>query len=467
MRRKNIVLITVDSLRYDALGCDGAVGISTSNIDHLAERGVLLRQAVANGPRTQSSFPAIMCSLYPLAAGEREALPTEATTLAEALRDAGYRTAALNPSNPFLTRESGYDRGFGLFVDFWDVHPRRGPHAAAGRWRSLKRGVHDAMGRRDLGFLMLFQAAFQKVGGQYLTGEVIADQGFAWAREQDEPFFLWLHFMDVHYPYTPLPGRWRRRDRVRCMAGMAGLLAGRQRGALRALRSLYDSRVELVDRILGSLLQRMKHAGLDDRTVIVVTSDHGERFREHGGHAHGPDLYDELLRIPLIAAGPELPAGLERTEQVSLIGLAPTLLELAEVAVPDCFSGGSFLPLLQGRSGAGESHVFSEAMHSGGRQSRVGVPDRYRVMSCRTPDWKLIRDEQGPAEELYDLAADPGEKVNLIGERPNVADELRRELDRHAEEVARHASRFSGRRAAGVAAEDDEVRRRLAALGYL
>ncbi len=467
MSPKNLVLITVDSLRYDALGCDGAVGVSTPSLDGLARRGVLLRQAVANGPRTQSSFPSIMCSLYPLAAGEREALPAEATTLAEALRGAGYRTAALNPSNPFLTRESGYHRGFDLFVDFWDVHPRQGPHLAPGRWRSMKRRVHDAMGRRDLGFLMLFQAAFQREGGQYLTGEVIVDQGVAWAREQGGPFFLWLHLMDVHYPYTPLPGQWSWRDRVRCMAGMAGLLAGRPRGALQRLRSLYDSRVELVDRILGQLLERMEEAGLCQRTVVVVTSDHGERFCEHGGHAHGPDLYEELLRVPLIVSGPGIPAGLESPEQVSLIGMAPTLLELAGVPVPQSFAGKSFLPLLQGRSGCGEPYAFSEAMHSGGRESRVGVADRYRVMSCRTPGWKLIRDEQGPVEELYDLTADPGERTNLVGERLTMAGELRRELDRHQEEVVREASRFADRRERGIAADDDDVRQRLAALGYL
>lgn len=467
MTTPNLILITVDSLRYDALACHGAVGVSTPNIDRLAGQGVLLRQAVANGPRTQSSFPTIMCSLYPLAAGEREALPVEATTLAEAFRSAGYRTAALNPSNPFLTRETGYDRGFDLFLDFWDVHPRRGTNATSGRWKTLKRGLHDAMGRRDLGFLMLFQAAFQKQGGQYLTGEVIAEQGFAWACQQESPFFLWLHLMDVHYPYTPLPGRWRWPDRVRCMAGMAGLLAGRPRGALQRLRGLYDSRVELVDRILGSLLKRMVSAGLGERTVVVVTSDHGERFREHGGHAHGPELYEELLRVPMIIAGPGLPSGLDATEQVSLIGLAPTLLELTRIPVPESYAGTSFLALLHGQSGRGEPYVFSEAMHAGGRKSHVGVPDVYRIRSCRTSGWKLIRDEQGPDEELYDLHADPGEKVNLIRERADVAEELRRQLNRHSEEVARDASRFTSRREGGIAADDDDVRRRLAALGYL
>lgn len=251
------------------------------------------------------------------------------------------------------------------------------------------------------------------------------------------------------------------------MAGMAGLLAGRTRGAVKRLRALYDSRVELMDGILGGLIGGMESAGLGDRTIVVVTSDHGERFREHGGHAHGPDLYEELLRVPLVIAGPGLPTGFESEEQVSLIGLAPTLLELAGITAPESYTGTSFLPLLQGRSDCGEPYVFSEAMHSGGRESRVGLPDTYRVMSCRTPGWKLIQDEQGPAEELYDLAADPGETINLIGRHPDVAGALRRELDRHAEEVVRAASRFTGRREAGIVADDDDVRRRLAALGYL
>ena len=132
MTRKNALLITVDALRADAIGSVDSAGASTPNLDSFAQRATRFEQAIANGPRTQASFPSIMCSLYPLVVGERRRLPPNATTLAEALRQEGYATVGFNPSNPFLTRETGYDRGFELFIDFWDVHDRQGSNSKTG-----------------------------------------------------------------------------------------------------------------------------------------------------------------------------------------------------------------------------------------------------------------------------------------------------------------------------------------------
>ena len=155
MTVENLVLITVDALRHDALGCAGSSYASTPNLDKLASEGVLFEQAISNGPRTQASFPSIMASLYPSVAGERRGLPIEATTLAEAASTAGLATAGFNPSNPFLTRETGYDRGFELFIDFWDVHDRTGADTKTGILKTAKNKTYDAIGRRNLGFLML------------------------------------------------------------------------------------------------------------------------------------------------------------------------------------------------------------------------------------------------------------------------------------------------------------------------
>jgi len=467
LRRPNIILITVDSLRADALGCVGASSAQTPHLDELSRSGLVFSEAIANGPRTQASFPSILCSLYPLVAGEREGLPASATTLGEALQRAGYRTAAFNPSNPFLTRETGYDRGFDLFVDFWDVHPRHGTGGRPSRLRSLRRRMHDALGRRDLGALMLYQAALQAEGGQYLSGEVIAEQGLAWVREQDRPFFLWLHFMDVHFPYTPLPGQRSWRDRARYLAALGVMVAGHRRRARRELRWLYDRRVEAMDAIAGRFFHGLHREGLGQGTVVVLTADHGERFWEHRGWAHGPDVYDELLRVPLILRGPGIPAGGEVAEQVALIGLAPTILELAELPVPESFQGQSLLPAMVGDREIAEAPVFAEATHSGGRSSRVGIQDRFRIMACRTPSWKLIADEEGPREELYDLVHDPGERQDLIAERRDVADGLRRLLREHEELVRRVAATYEGDRGERIADGDEDVRRRLAALGYL
>jgi len=467
MNRKNLVLITVDALRHDALGCTGSAVAVTPHLDALAGRGVRFDQAISNGPRTQASFPSIMCSLYPLVAGERKGLPASAATLAEATRLAGYATAGFNPSNPFLTRETGYDRGFELFIDFWDVHDRKGSRAKKKPWAAAKKSIHDAMGRRDLGFLMLFQALVLAEGGQYLTGKLITEQALAWLTDQRAPFFLWLHYMDVHYPYQPLPGERTWRDRLSYLWGMAGMLGGRREPAARALRRLYDRRVELVDGFIGDFIEGLGRLDFESDTIVVVTSDHGEQLGEHGRYAHGPDVHEELLRVPLILQDPTLEGSGVVREQVELLGLAPTLLDLLHIPVPETFLGSSFLPLSRGDFAHGAAHVFSEAMHGGARLSRTGVPDTHRIVSCRGGDWKYIRDDEGPTEELYDLEHDPGERINLVVEQPQKAAELRGLVEDHDSLVARESARYEQNGEPPMTTDDEEMRRRLAALGYL
>jgi arylsulfatase A-like enzyme len=465
--RQNLLLVTVDALRRDALGCMGSTGASTPHLDALADSGVLFDQAIANGPRTQTSFPSIMCSLYPLVAGERRGLPASATTLAEAVNGAGYATAGFNPSNPFLTRETGYDRGFELFIDFWDVHDRRGSGARKGVWTAFKNAFHDALGRRSLGALMLFQAAVLPEGGQYLTGGQITEQGLQWVAAQDHPFFLWLHYMDVHYPYQPLPGERTWRDRLSCLGCLAGMTVGRPAPAVAALRRLYDRRVELVDRHIGNLLDGLDALDLSRETAVIVTSDHGEQLGERGRFAHGPDLHDELLRVPLIIRNPGLGRRGKVSDQVELLDLAPTILDLLGIAAPETFMGSSFLPLMRGERIARRACAFSESMHGGGRQSRTGVADVFRVMSCRAGGFKYIRDDEGPYEELYDLLGDPGETENLVRADPRKASEMRSLVEAHDHLVAGEAARYGGDRERPLVDGDEEIRRRLAALGYL
>lgn len=464
---RNLVLITVDALRYDALGCTRSQGASTPHLDTLAGRGVLFDQAISNGPRTQASFPSIMCSLYPLVVGERRGLPASAVTLAEAMGREGYATAGFNPSNPFLTRETGYDRGFDLFIDFWDVHDRGGSGARPGVWGRAKKSIHNAVGRRNLGFLMLFQALVLAEGGQYLTGETITEQALAWLAKQDRPFFVWLHYMDVHFPYQPLPGKRRWRDRLSYLSGMAGMSCGRPGHGAQTLRRLYDGRVELVDRLIGEFLEGLTRLGVEGDTVIAVTSDHGEQLGERGRYAHGPDLHDELLRVPLILRDPASKRSRVVGEQVELLGLAPTLLELLQIPAPETFLGSSFLPLVSGDEIHGADHVFSESMHGGARLSRTEVPDTHRIVSCRGRGWKYLRDDEGPTEELYNLENDPGERTNLVADQPQKATELRRLVEDHELLVAREGARYENDGERPMATDDEEIRRRLAALGYL
>lgn len=314
---------------------------------------------------------------------------------------------------------------------------------------------------------MLLQALFMRRAGRFLTGSTSVHQLLDWMDRQDAPCFGWLHLMDLHFPYQPLPGERGWLDRLSYARGLIELGFGRRGYPSAVLRRLYDRRVELVDRLVAELHDGLEQRRLLGRTLLILTSDHGERFGTTGEYAHGPDLCEELLRVPLVFSGPGVAQGVRVECQVGLVDLAPTVLDMLDVPAPASFQGRSFRRLLRGESGPVGRWVFSESRHSGGRRSRVGVEDVYRIACCRGEGWKLVWDEEGPSVQLYHVAEDPNETENLIHQRPDIArlmqdclaDHLRRSEERSA--TARSAS---GR---VTAAEDEELRRRLAALGYL
>jgi len=460
-RKPNLVLVTIDSLRRDALGCLGGPTGATPRIDRLAAGGTLFGDAVSNGPRTPSAFPALLCSLHPLVSGET-GLPPGAVTLAEALRGAGYRTAGFNLDNPYLSEKCGYHRGFERYDDFWQARSEGTAASKPSAFKRFKKAVQDAIGRRSLALLLFFQAMLQRGGAPFLKGEEAVRRALAWFDEdRGEPFFAWLHLMDVHYPYLPLQ-RPSTGQRLQYLGAMSQLLLGGRRGPLRLMRGLYQARVARMDRMVGSLIDGLARKGLDGDTLVAITADHGEQFGEHGGFTHGPQLYDELLRVPLILAGPGAAKGRVVDAQTSLIDLSPTLLHLLSVAAPPSFQGRNFID-----GDRGDEPVISAATHAGGRERRGAAPEVFRTVSCRLDGWKYIFDEEGGREELYDLGSDPAETVNLIERHPERAETLRALVRKHLETAARDAARLGEGGAGKAFHEDQEVARRLADLGYL
>lgn len=461
---RNLVLVTIDSLRQDALGCLHSSGGPSPSLDRLAEEGVLFTSAISNGPRTPSAFPAILCSLHPLVSGET-GLPPGATTLAEALRAAGRRTAGFNLDNPYLSELCGYGRGFDRYDDFWQAKSDGGDSAKPPLIKRMKKAIQDAIGRRSLALLLFFQALFQRGGAPFLKGEAATDRALDWIDEKkDQPFFVWLHYMDVHYPYLPLekPGIGQR---LKYLGAILGFLCGARCRPLRLMRQMYQARVERMDRVIGRLVEGLKERGLLQRTVVAITADHGEMFGEHGSFTHGPKLYDKLLRVPLILA--EAGEGKTVEAQTGLIDLAPTLLDLLGVETPPAFQGRSFRGRIEDGDREGGDAVISAATHAGGRKRRGSAPDVYRIVSCRVEGWKYIFDEEGGQEELYDLENDPGETVDLFTERPDQAEPLRQRVKEHLEMVQAEAARLGDGDSRKAFHEDEEVSRRLADLGYL
>jgi arylsulfatase A-like enzyme len=458
-------------------------------IDRLASESTLFTQAIANGPRSPASFPAILASIYQ-SAGAEQGMPQEATTLAEALQRHGYVTAGFCAGNVYISRYCGYQKGFDLFRDFIVLEPgaerKRESKGKLAPLRRLVRRILENAGKYDPAFF-LFSSTLQgkkniadmaKSEREYPFegGEKLNEHAVAWlSRPLDGPFFLWLHYMDVHFPYLPRVPRHRLSDYGRFTLSLICLFLERYAYPRQVLVDLYDDRIRDMDEIIAQFLDRLKDLGLYEDTVIVLTADHGEEFREHGEWVHGAKLYDELLRVPLIIKGPGLARGSVVPRQLGLIDLAPTILELLGIEEQVAgFQGTSFLPWLRDKqSEPSNRYVFSEEIHVGGRRPRLWNQDTtggklYRIRSCRSEDWKYIWDEEGDKKELYHLRLDPEETKNLADSEP--------EMTQRFESIMRDQfSRSDLLEPAPVYAtqgvlsqrEEEEIARRLHDLGYL
>ena len=442
--RKSLVLVTVDCLRADHVGFMGYDRPTTPFLDSLAAGSFIVPSAIVAGAHTYYSFPAILASRYSLALG-RDVLglaPGE-PNLASAFKQAGYATAAFGAANPYISSRFGYEQGFDTFRDFLDAPPAPlsdGMPAAngGGGWASrLNRKLQDI--RQTLGPLgsvydeLYFQYC-QRIASQppdsldalrrFPAADIIVDQAQAWAASIGETsFFLWLHLMDPHSPYyptqkalalmghapvTPFRARYLNSSWNRSDLGPKRL--GRYRDDVVAL---YDSGVRWVDAQIERLVGGLRRSGLWDESIFAFTADHGEEFLDHGGRYHPPSrLMEELIHVPLLVRVPGAGKREVSKSPFSMLHLAPTLLEAADVAVPSAFEGRSqWRQLLHGDSPeevaisecvAGCTNQFSPA-------NRLGA----RVLSVRERRFKLVVHFEPFAEFLYDLEADPDERVPL------------------------------------------------------
>jgi arylsulfatase A-like enzyme len=434
----NVLLVVVDTLRADRLGCQGSDSGLTPALDEAAAGGVRFSNTSAHSPWTLPSMASLLTSRHPSGhrAGKKlgpfrfSTLPGEVPTLQERFAGAGYETAAVINVD-FLSDAFGMTRGFDL-VDFASSESNSGTRIAA--------DTTDAALHR----------LRQLNGG---------------------PFFLLVHYFDPHLEYDP-PAEFRRlhaRPQDRAGAGhlfgskveMAALRQGRARLAplmLERLEALYDGEVAYTDREVGRLLDRLAGLGLDSSTLVVITADHGEEFGDHQGFEHGHTLYQELLHVPLILRLPgRLPEARVVDSTVRLIDLAPTILELAGLPPQvEGFAGKSLVPLIEGRE-QGDRPVFAEGNFWGA--------DLY---SWHSDSFKLIlRPGAGQGQpartELFDLRQDPGERQNLAGQVPGRDDRLLADLQWVREQSGRgdHAS------SPGAVDLDPQQVRRLRLLGYL
>jgi arylsulfatase A-like enzyme len=421
-------LLIADTLRADHLGAYGYDRPTSPALDRWAGQGALFERVWATSPWTLPSIGSMLSGQIPNHHGAGLAVDSGAgrsfasfrpdvPALAPTLAEAGFATAAI-VNNPFLLRRFGLARGFETWeyvFRSYDDHPR---------------------------------------------SDELVDWALAWLGERDErPFFLMMNFFDPHLPYDP--GSSSKGLFTRDYAGALSLpFAGYEdqnrhwvpesvadRGFVSAA---YDEEIRYLDGQIDRLLMGLAERGLSEETLVVVVSDHGEEFFEHDSFEHGHSLYDEVLRVPLLVLGPGVRAQRLNTP-VSITDLFPTILESLELEIPPRLAGQSLWPLLVGGepSGIEDRALVAEVPLHGPRQWAL----------VRWP-WKVVM-TAGATPRLFDLAQDPGEKIDRADREPERIKALMAELAG----IQRRARSERGQRAA--VSLDAETRQQLEGLGYL
>ncbi|HZQ68127.1 MAG TPA: sulfatase-like hydrolase/transferase [Terriglobales bacterium] len=363
---RNLVVITIDTLRADHLGCYGYKQIRTPNIDSLASDGFRFERAFAVVPVTLPSHTTIFTGTYPMLSGMHDfgdnKLNPDQPTLASVLKQQGYATGAVVAS-AVLDSRFGLNRGFDFYYDHFD-------------FSRLQESNLDEMER---------------------PGDAVADVALDWLSKNSQgKFFFWMHLYDPHYPYRPpSPYSEEYKDRP------------------------YDGEIAFADGQVGRVIRFLKEKGLYQNTVIVLSGDHGESLGEHGEKTHGFFIYNATLHVPLIFHLPGEAGGKSISASASLADLMPTMLQSLKVAVPAEVQGRSLLALMRDDKEQSPRNLYAETflprLHFNWSELRGIENEKYHFINA-------------PKPELYDLQKDPGETQNLITQKKAVAEEMRAQL---------------------------------------
>jgi arylsulfatase A-like enzyme len=474
----NILLLSLDTVRADHLGAYGYHRPTSPHLDRVAAEGAVFLNAYAPEPWTLPSHMTLMTSRYPLAHQVRSwnsRLNPSVTTLAQALHRAGYETAAFvdTSANGWLGASFGFDSGFDLY--------EHEPHLLG-----------------NYGRLAAAQCLFNSGALPPNRASFTTRAAIQWLRTRGpEPFFLFLHYYDVHSDIGRLPyeapegyrdlftgdyhGSFSGCDREgRCASEFLLQATGRlasgepvesvlRREDLAYIVDLYDAQIVYLDHYVGELLQYLESAGLKDSTIIAIVSDHGEEFLEHGRLAHH-QLYEEVLHIPFLVRWPRsVPAGARVPQSMGLVDVAPTLLDLAGLEMPATFQGQPRVDWIKGSSSLDHPAAVYATLSQGcppfrmtGAVVRVGPNKLVLRATDLGPDssWE-------PRLELYNLADDPLEQHDLSRLDAGLARSLETNLQGWMRDLENLASLSPARQLDSGMVLGEEAMRQLRCLGYV
>lgn len=426
----NVVLVIIDTLRTDRVGVYGSQRPTTPAIDSVATRGLRYDRAYATSPWTMPTVASVLTGLQPASHGVthvRRRLPAGIETLAETLSGQGYDTTGI-VSNILLTHEHGFDQGFAQFDS------------------------KASNGHRFVGTELVTDAAVSALRRHAAAAR---------------PFFLMAHYFDPHYDYMPHDGvDWAPPGAGTLTTDVEIVNIRDERARLTAeelafLGDLYDEEVWFTDQGVGRLLAELDTLGLTEDTLVIVLADHGEEFMEHGWLGHTRSMYEEVVRVPLVMAGPGVPVGGVVQDPVSLVSITPTVL--SRLGLWSDESGQQFqaAPLPVDDSGR-PAPVFIEVDFV--PINEVSESKRAHFTAVVGQRLKFIRDENTGKLEAYDLATDPGERTDLVSASAQRVPGFHRVLDSEK----RKARQRPVAPVAPVEVELDETRKaQLERLGYL
>ncbi len=458
---ENIILITIDCLRPDHLELYGYGKRTMPNFVQLTPSGLVVDRAYTNSPFTLGSFPSIFTSSYPLEGDPFYTLKGRPAPIYEVLHSKGYVTAGFN-ANLYLSLIKDYERGFDFY---WspvktkgEIHrgPRSYREIVLKIGRSLYRRMEESPRLMDaVGSLPLFRDIaylLTDAGVGYTRAEEITRRAANWIRDYGKrPFFLWIHYMDVHNPYF-VGGDLKRvgklsyfikeqelvRKSHELYSSREGLSIDRELdGMLIKMKEVYDERIRRVDANIGKLIKVLEEENLARDTALILTSDHGQGFLEHGFYSHGAYFYEEVLRVPLIISLLGKSSGYERIKNDrSLIDIPPTILALL----------GESYPFYRGRSLLDDSNnsiVYSEALHNekGTPVSSMDDSKEVRItIAIKKDEMKYIVQFRGSEvlyEGLYDLGKDRHESEDLSKEDnySGTLEEFRKDVATHMRSI--------------------------------
>lgn len=446
----NIVLITIDALRADHLSCYGYHRNTTPHIDKIAEKGIIFKNSIAPSSWTSPSMVSLFTSVYSINHGvihgfvknkkiyNQEVFSDELTTLAEILKVNGYSTFAV-ASNLHLSEKFGFARGFDYFKCL-SFHPAPRVNKIIYSWK-------DEIKKAD-------------------------------------KFFLWIHYFDPHHFYhsrTPWIEKYTSKTLTQKLKlfekKMYELLElipmfKKDPQALSNLIALYDSEINYVDSYVGELIQKLE---LDKNTLIIITSDHGEGFLEHGTLDHGKNLHSESINIPLIIKLPQRMSKKVIDQQVSLLDIMPTILSMLNIPYPKKIFGEAILTSNGEERNITERFLFTELGKGNYNMKAILTKDwKYiynykgmleelynRVKNVLTKDWRYIYTYESKIEELYNRKQDSQEQVNLINKKASFGKKFKEQLNQWIASAPRYPAEKI------KITPSQEVKEKLKALGYI